>query len=229
MSPPDDYVEESEEAVRIISEYSRIDARTLLNIGCGGGHNDCTLKRYFSITGVDLSVEMLSLAGRLNPEVEYIRGDMRTVRLGRRFDAVTIFDSISYMLSEEDLRAAFRTAYTHLNQGGVLLTYAEETAERFKSNRTRYFTGSTNRVEVTFIEHQYDPDPSDTISETAFVYFIHRDGHTEIETDRHLFGLFGFRTWLNVLSEVGFKVTVVEGETKTPWGEVIPWFVCSKD
>ena len=151
------------------------------------------------------------------------------MRLGRRFDAVTIFDSISYMLSEEDLRAAFRTAYTHLNQGGVLLTYAEETAERFKSNRTRYFTGSTNRVEVTFIEHQYDPDPSDTISETAFVYFIHRDGHTEIETDRHLFGLFGFRTWLNVLSEVGFKVTVVEGETKTPWGEVIPWFVCSKD
>lgn len=48
------------------------------------------------MTLVDLSPEMLTTSCALNPECEHLPGDMRTVRLGRLFDAVFIHDAIIY-------------------------------------------------------------------------------------------------------------------------------------
>jgi len=59
------------------------------------------------------------------------------VRLGRTFDAVMAADAMDYMLTEDDLRAAFRTAFEHLRPGGVYVTYAEFTPERFRQDRTK--------------------------------------------------------------------------------------------
>jgi len=64
----------------------------------------------------------LGLATQLNPEVTYSFGDMRNLRLGKTFDAVAIFDSINYMLTVEDLRAAFVTAYKHLKPVSVFFS-----------------------------------------------------------------------------------------------------------
>ena len=58
-------------------------------------------------TAVDISPQMLANSQALNPDVEHHVGDMRSVRLGRRFQAVLIHDAISYMLTEEDLSATF--------------------------------------------------------------------------------------------------------------------------
>jgi hypothetical protein len=41
------------------------------------------------MTLVDLSEEMLVVSRQLNPECQHHQGDMRTVRLGRTFDAVS--------------------------------------------------------------------------------------------------------------------------------------------
>ncbi|MBE3088552.1 MAG: class I SAM-dependent methyltransferase [Chloroflexi bacterium] len=124
ISPAEDYVEEAERICQAIGRYARLPVRSLLDLGCGGGHNDAALKRHFSVTGVDISPPMLSLAQSLNPEVSYLQGDMRSLRLEQRFDAVLIADSIDYMCSEEDLLAAFDTAFFHLKEGGVFITYA---------------------------------------------------------------------------------------------------------
>lgn len=51
ISPPEDYIEETEQFRKIIQEHSLIEARTLLNLGCGAGHNDYTLKKHFEVTG----------------------------------------------------------------------------------------------------------------------------------------------------------------------------------
>lgn len=212
ISPPEHYIGEAEELRRIIKEHARIEVETLLDLGCGGGHNDYTLKKYFEVTGVDVSQAMLSRAEHLNPDVAYTAGDMRTVRLGKRFDAVLIADSINYMLTVDDLRAAFATAFEHLKPGGVLCTYVEQTVEGFEQNRTECSTHTADGVEIAFIENLYDPDPTDTTYEMTFVYLIRRDGRLEIETDRHLGGIFRLETWSGLLQEVGFEVVQVEFE-----------------
>ncbi|MBN1313573.1 MAG: class I SAM-dependent methyltransferase [Anaerolineae bacterium] len=222
VSPKENYVEDAEEFCQAVWGYSQLEAKEILHLGCGGGHLDFTLKKYFAVTGVDVSDEMLALARQLNPEVDYQSGDMRSVRLDKTFDAVLIADSIGYMLTVDDLRATFTTAYVHLKPGGIFYTYAEEVTGRFRQNRTGYDTGSAGSVDVAFIENRYDPDPSDTTYEMVFVYLIRHGGHLTVETDRHLGGVFPLEIWLDTLKEVGFAVRLTED------GIVPVTFVCVK-
>ena len=226
ISQSEDYVQEAEAFARQIRQRARIPVSMLLHLGCGGGHLDLTLKKYFNVSGVDVSQPMLDLVGQLNPEVTYLPGDMRTVRLEQTFDAVVVSDSISYMLSEADLRSAFQTAYAHLKPGGVFCTYAGVTCQNFRQNDTRVSTHSSGSVEITLIENRYDPNPQDSTFENTFVYLIRREGsegQLEIETDRHLGGLFDLETWSRCLSETGFEVY------RTELGEGgVPFFVCRK-
>ena len=223
ISPPEEYIEEAEEFYRILRGRAQIEVKTLLDLGCGGGHNDYTLKKHAEVTGVDLSEDMLALARRLNPEITYLVGDMRTVRLEKTFDAVMIADSIDYMLTAEDLRAALATAFVHLKPGGVFCTYAEETLERFRQNRIRHSTHTQGDVQITLIEYAYDPDPRDTTYEMVFVYLIRQGSQLEVETDRHLGGIFGLETWLDLLRKAGFNVEQTEFDE-----DGIPMFVCIK-
>jgi len=229
MSSPEEYAEESELFSKTIKAHSKIEAKKLLHLGCGGGMNDYTFKRYFQVTGIDISEEILGFAKKLNPEVRYVNGDMRTIQLGERFDAVIAPDSINYMRTPADLRSVFQTAYEHLNPNGVFLVIAEVTAESFKQNRTMCTCHSQGDVEVAFIENGYDPDPSDTGYEATFIYLIRRKGELEIHTDHHLLGVFSIEMWHDLLKDVGFIVEEMKFEHSTiPEGEYLPMFICSK-
>jgi SAM-dependent methyltransferase len=219
ISPPEDYVAETKEVIDLIQDYSQIPVTHLLNIGCGGGHNDFTLKEHFTVTGVDISEDMLALARTLNPEIAYYVGDMRSIRLGAQFEAVTIFDSINYMRTIEGLRAAFTTAFSHLQPGGVFVTCIEEWAERFVQNKTCHTVGKRDDIEIALVENYYDPDPNDTWYEGNFVYFIRRRGELTIESDCHLLGLFPLETWSEIMRQAGFETHRVTSAYKLPTGE----------
>ena len=212
ITPPEDYVSEAGEFIQAIRQNARIQVESLLDLGCGSGHNDHTLREHFRVTGVDTSKTMLSLAGKLNPDVRYLVGDMRSARLGEAFDAVIIADAISYMLTEEDLQAAIQTAFEHLKPGGVFATYAEETPDRFVQHGTFTTTHVQGDLSVTLIENYFDPDPTDTTYENTFIYLIRRSGKLQIETDHHLCGIFPAETWPRLLREVGFEVKTIHFE-----------------
>ena len=96
-------------------------ARTLLELGAGGGNNAFHMKRRFSCTLTDLSPRMLEVSRSINPECEHLAGDMRELRLGRQFDAVFVHDAVEYMTTPDDLARAVSTAYIHTRPGGVAL------------------------------------------------------------------------------------------------------------
>lgn len=222
LSPKEDYIEVSEFIAGAIRKHSSDKPRTLLHIGCGGGHHDYTLKKHFEVTGVDTSPEMLNLARNLNPEAEYMGGDMRNLRLGRQFDAVIILDSIGYMLSEDDLRKALTTAHEHLKPGAVFLTFVEMNPATFIQNMTNAWTKSQGEVDLTFIENYYDPDPADSTYEATFVYLIREGGKLRIEIDRHVGGLFPIDTWRKCLRSVGFEVAELEFKAEGQAGQAVP-------
>ena len=231
ISPPQNYVEETEQLCQVVRDCSRIEVRSLLHLGCGAGHNDYTLKEHFEVTGVDLSEAMLEMGRRLNPQVAYAQGDMRTVRLGRSFDAVMLLDSVGYMLTEDDLRAAFATAFIHLKPGGVFLTIAELTQESFQQNLTFSTTHGAGDIEVAFIENHFDPDPGDTTCEVTLLYLIRRSGRLDIEIDPHVCGLFPLHTWRSLLKEAGFEVSRKGSTYLLPRGgeaQSYHMFVCLK-
>ena len=59
---------------------------------------------------------------------EHLQGDMRTLRLGRQFDAVFVHDAIEYMTTEDELRQAVATVYAHCRPGGVAVLVPDHIA-----------------------------------------------------------------------------------------------------
>jgi SAM-dependent methyltransferase len=206
ISPPGDYIEEAEFFADKIKKYAKIETKSILDLGCGGGHMDWTLKKHFDITSIDISPDMLALARKLNPEVEYIEGDMRSVRLDRQFDAVVIHDSILYMQTLDELKAAFETAYEHLKKDGLMITYCEEWPEHFIQNKVRSQRNTKDKIDLIFIENYYDPEPDDTTYEGTFIYLIRRDGKLEINHDFHTMGIFPLDDWRRTICDVGFTL-----------------------
>lgn len=177
---------------------------TLLHLGCGAGGHDTFFKRDFTVTGVDLSQGMLAMARGRHPEIEYIEGDLRTVRLGRRFDAVVIPDCIDYMVTREELRLALGTAAAHLGPGGVLLVVGK-TAEQFQDNNFAY-TGERDGIQVTVLENNYVNPWRPETYEATLVYLVRRRGELTLHTDRHLLGLFPLAAWEEVFREAGMAM-----------------------
>ena len=131
ISPPSEYAEEATLYVEMIRAAARRPVREVLELGSGGGNNASHMKHAFAMTLVEPSGGMRKVSRKLNPECEHVAGDMRTVRLGRTFDAVFVHDAVMYMTTERDLRAALATVAAHLAPGGAALVAPDATAETF--------------------------------------------------------------------------------------------------
>lgn len=189
---------------RLMEEHARRPIREVLHLGCGAGAHDRALKRYFSLTGVDLNNAMLRLARRANPEVEYHQGDMRSVRLGRRFDAVVIPDSIDYMASRDDLALAFETARHHLRPGGALLVVTKP-RELFHDNNFAY-VGERDGIHVTLLENNHVLPPGDEQYEAVMVFLIRQGGELDVQVDHHRLGLFSQASWEQAFRDQGLEL-----------------------
>lgn len=87
LADPAEYDDEVEVYVDLIKRTAAEPPRTLLHLGSGAGGHDRVFKRHFAVTGVDLSLGMLNKARATHPDIEYLEGDIRTLRLNRQFDA----------------------------------------------------------------------------------------------------------------------------------------------
>lgn len=210
MSPPEEYAEEAGYWLRELRSRLPEGKRRVLELGTGGGHFLHQLIPEYDAVAVDVSEAMLEHSRRLNPGVAHHVGDMRTVRLGERFDAALIHDAISYMLTEDDLRAAFATARAHLEPGGLLIVAPDHYADAFESPYVDDDTKTDGETTLTYVEYSVVLDAGGTTVETVFVYCIVRDGELRVEVDRHTTGLFPVATWARVLDEAGFDVERVE-------------------
>ena len=229
VSPPDHYAEEVGTFVRRYRRHGVADGGRVLHLGSGGGSIDEHLKRTYAVTGVDASRSMVDYAARINPEVEYMQGDMRTVRLGRLFDGVLVHDAISYMTSVDELESAYRTAAAHLALGGVMVTIAEQLRESFSPGQTDVKTTHSGDRSVTLFETDHDEDPDDHVFETIYVFLIREDGVSRVEVDLHVNGVFTLDEFLGAMDRAGFDAAAEPWEL-TDWepGEEVPLITAVK-
>jgi SAM-dependent methyltransferase len=202
LSSPADYAEEAALYLSILREVCTPLA-SVLELGSGGGNNASHMKAHVSITLVDCSPGMLSVSRALNPDLEHIESDMRTLRLDRQFDAVFIHDAIMYMTTEDDLRQALTTAYAHCRPGGVALCVPDHIMETYQA-RTSHGGHDDGARGMRYLEWNWDPDPQDTTSVSEFAYIVRDGSAIRHYHERHVTGLFPRATWLRVLRACGF-------------------------
>ncbi|HLR19753.1 MAG TPA: class I SAM-dependent methyltransferase [Staphylococcus sp.] len=95
---------------------------SILDIGCGTGSLTSLLTDFDQITGMDLSVDMLSIAIKKSNKVNWIEGDMTEFELNQQFDVITIFcDSLNYLSEKSEVSATFSHVFNHLSNEGVFM------------------------------------------------------------------------------------------------------------
>jgi len=210
LTSPADYAEEAEFARKLMAESAMVPVSSVLELGCGGGNNASHLKAHFRMTLLDLSTEMLNQSRKINSECEHIVGDMRTVRLGRLFDAVFIHDAVCHLSTRESLTACMETAFAHCKPGGVALFMPDAVREGFRSAVHHGGHDSDGRS-IRYLEWAYDSDPSDTTYTVDFAIMLREgNGPVRVEHDTLLMGLFSREDWVRWLSEAGFRARSVE-------------------
>ncbi len=203
LDPPEDHAGEAALFRAAFERTVSAPARTLLELGAGAGHNALHLKAHYACTLSDLSEDMVELSRELNPTCEHIVGDMRSLRLGRTFDAVLIHDAIVYMTTEDDLRAAVETAFVHLRPGGAAIFAPDCLRDTFGESSTDH-EGEDGARSMRAISWMWDPDPADSTYTVDYAFLLRSGADMRAVHDRHVEGLFSEATWTQLLTEVGF-------------------------
>jgi SAM-dependent methyltransferase len=214
ISPVEEYAEEAAVLAQVLGS-ARVPVREVLDLGSGGGHVAVHLKEQLELTLVDLSEEMLSVSRVLNPDSVHHQGDMRTVRLGRRFDAVLVHDAVDYMTSEADLRQVIETAFAHCRPGGVAVFVPDHVAETFQPVSGQGGSDDADGRQARFRERTWDPDPADTWVQAEYEFVLREaDGTVEVVRETHKLGMFGRDTWIRLLTDAGFEAAAAGDETR---------------
>jgi ubiquinone/menaquinone biosynthesis C-methylase UbiE len=214
FSPTADYVDE---AAFFHKLFAAAGAKTLLELGAGGGNIAFYLKKDFTLTLTDIAPEMIEMSKLQNPECEHVIGDMRSLSLDKSFDGVFIHDAIMYMLDEDDLSKVFNTAYRHCNPGGLVVVAPDCTKETFQAS-TDYEGHDAGNRSVRYLQWITDDNPDDTIFNYDFIIALKEKADLRTVVDRQICGVFSRQTWLDLLEKAGFTPEAVP-DTSTE-GEV---------
>lgn len=107
----------------------------VLDLCCGTGQLAASLaERGYQVIGMDGSVAMLEFARRNAPGSKFIRADVRSFNLSKRFQAViAAFDSLNHVMSLAELTQVFRNVHAALSAGGIFMfdLNMEDEAEQF--------------------------------------------------------------------------------------------------
>ncbi len=213
VTSPGSYEAEAAHIIQLADTACEGPAKTLLELGSGGGNNASHLKHRFACTLTDLSEHMLEVSRRLNPECEHLLADMRTMRLERQFDVVLAHDAIAYMTRREDLSAAITTVAAHLRPGGVAILTPDAVAETFSPGTSHGGHDGPDGRALRYLEWIHDRNVDDTTYHMDFVFLIQEPGQPlRVEHDHHTLGLFSRATWLDLIQASGLQVIDVSIE-----------------
>jgi SAM-dependent methyltransferase len=211
ISPPGEYAEEAAYLAAVF-DSAGIPVREVLDLGSGGGHVAVHLKGRLAMTLVDRSGEMLAVSRVLNPECTHLQGDMRTVRLGRTFDAVLVHDAIDYVTCVRDLRNVIGTAFAHCRPGGIAVFVPDHIAETFHPGTGGGGGSDEAGRQASFREWSWDPDPADDWVQVEYEFALRAaDGAVQVVRETHRLGAFSRDAWLRLLADAGFEAEAGPG------------------
>ncbi len=170
-----DYAREVSELRALVQRYGKRPAHSWLDVACGTGRHLELLRRYYRVTGVDLSPAMLRIARRRLPGVRLLQSNMESLHLGERYDVVScLFSAIGYLRTRAALARAFAAFVSHLQPGGVLLIDPWIEPSRFLPGHVSIDVERTNRTQIARASDSYR---SGDLTHLRFQYLIAERGH----------------------------------------------------
>ncbi|HSE30667.1 MAG TPA: class I SAM-dependent methyltransferase [Pyrinomonadaceae bacterium] len=197
-----------------LRQYGSQPVSRVLELACGtGSHSFVFEKLGYKMVATDYSPDMLAFArakaARIDSTVEFKHQDMTLLDLaGERFDAaVCLFDSIGYVVTNENIKQVLSNLHRHLNDGALFVFefwHAAAMISLYEPVRVRSWTtdvGQVVRVSETALNVSRQ-----TADVTYIVYELRSDGtyssFRETQTNRY----FLLKEMEYFLSSCGFKL-----------------------
>ncbi len=218
LSPPAEYEAEAADLLLRLGILPDAPPATLLELGAGGGSLAFHLKRHFRMTLTDLAPGMLAVSRSVNPECEHLPGDMRSLRLGRRFDVVLVHDAIMYATEPAAVQATLQTAALHCRPGGTVVVLPDFVRETFAPATDHGGHDADDGRGLRYLEWTWDPDPADDMYLVDYAFLLRAaDGTVTVAHDRHVEGLFARDQWLRWFAQAGLPAQ----SSRDSWGRDI--------
>jgi SAM-dependent methyltransferase len=199
-----DYTAASERLRELIQEHNPC-AKTLLDLGCGTGKHLEVLRNYYRSEGLDLNADLLEIAVQRCPDVRFHKANMIDFSLNHQFDViVSLFSSIGYVKSKQNLDRTLENIARHLRPGGLVIVEPWFSPERFWTGRvTTHFVDDPDLK----IASMYTNDPPENhISVLNIHYLVGTPAGIERFEERHELGLFNDCEYTSAFEKANLNV-----------------------
>ena len=204
-------VEYSRRADYIVSLLRKFDCRPeiILDLGCGTGSvTNLLAKKGYSMIGVDMSPEMLSIASekaeKEGVDVLYLNQPMEQFELYGTVGAVIcLLDSLNYITEEKDLMETFRLVHNYLDPGGLFIFDINTAYKLKKILPGNTFCGESEKAFYSW-ENVFDPDYN--ICEFTLNFFIKAGQHYSRHIETHYQKAYTDAFIKKTLNQCGFEV-----------------------
>ena len=114
-----DMIRNDEVIGKILDLGEVTEGAEVLDVACGTGvlFPDYLARNVGSLTGIDISPEMVKIAREKFPEVKVICGDVEETAFDRKFDCIMVYNAFPHFPQPENL---IRALAQHLKPGGTL-------------------------------------------------------------------------------------------------------------
>lgn len=206
-----DYESWARHVLRLAERFD-IEVHKVLELACGtGGHALRMARMGYDVTGVDRSAIMLRIAeekqANAGVEVNWRQGDMDSLSplgLDRDYDLVTcLYDSLNYLLEEEEIARCFREVHSHLRQGGGFI-FDVTTEYNLLQNFSGY-TFAENFEDASYI-WENDYDLTTKICASKVTVFTHVNGQFKKHIEVHRQRVYPTSLILQFLRDAKFEV-----------------------
>ena len=98
-----------------------VKGRKILDAGCGDGRLCYELKKEKAdIVGIDFSERAISFAKAFNPDVKFMIGDIRKLKLAYKFDSIILMETLEH-IPPKDIPSLLDGLYRILGSNGKLI------------------------------------------------------------------------------------------------------------
>lgn len=192
-----------------IWDLFNLKPKIILDLACGTGIPSLIfLKKGYQIIGIDKSKEMLDIFKKkignypnLKNNLVLIESDITNFSLNIQVDAVVSFyDSINYLLTEEDLEKCFSSVYKFLKEGGIF-TFDMNTIfvlENFWANNK--FVRESENIKTVW-ENRFDKK----LKISTLYLKCYPKNSKEFFIELHQERGYEYKTIIKLLKKIGFK------------------------
>lgn len=205
------------EIVNVYAAKNHISGKKLLDLACGTGELSVRLASAgFSVTGADLSTDMLSVAKAKADEwslpIEFFQQDMTKLDDLGEFDIIGIFcDSLNYLNDEQAVLKTFEGVSRLLKKGGIFLfdVHSLFKIEEIFADATFAWDGE----DISYIWNSFRGEAKYSVEhELTFFVLDELSGKYDRVEESHFQRSFPVSFYKGLLEKTGFSQVDVTGD-----------------